>query len=96
MTTYIGVSDDQWRWTGKVPKFFNSSPGVERSFCQKCGSPISFRSQRMSGMMHFFVATMAEPEKFKPTMHVAIEEKVPWLQLGDDLPSHVGPDYTKT
>ncbi|WP_244440052.1 hypothetical protein [Mesorhizobium metallidurans] len=54
MTTYIGVLDSQWRWLGQLPKVFNSSPGVERTFCDKCGSPLSFRSKNMSGVVHFF------------------------------------------
>ena len=49
----------------------------------------------MSGMMHFFVAATAEPEKFRPTMHVAFEEKLAWLEVADDLPVRLGPDYTK-
>ena len=95
ITTFIGVSDEQWRWTGKRPKIYNSSPGIERTFCPNCGSPISFRSQRMSGAMHFYVCSMEQPEALSPTLHVAIEEKLSWLKLADDLPSHVGPDYTK-
>lgn len=94
MTTYIGVLDEHWRWTGAQPKLYRSSPGVERTFCGTCGSPISFRSQRMSGIMHFYVASMEAPESFAPTLNVAIEEKLPWLKLADDLPPHVGPDYT--
>lgn len=95
MTTYIGVLDNQWRWTGKRLKVFHSSPGVERTFCGECGSPLSFRSQKMSGMMHFFAAAMEQPECFEPTLHTAIEEKLPWLQLADGLPTCHGPDYTK-
>ena len=45
--------------------------------------------------MHFYVASMDEPEKFEPTLHVAYEEKLSWLRLADDLPTCVGPDYTK-
>lgn len=95
MTTYVGVPDGQWRWTTREPRIFNSSPGVERRFCERCGSPISFRSQRMSGMMHFFVAALDQPETFRPTLHVAIEEKLPWIELADGLPTRAGPDYTK-
>lgn len=95
MTTYIGVLDNHWRWTGKLPKVFNSSPGVERTFCENCGTPLSFRSAKMSNVMHFYVVALEEPEKFEPAMHVAIEEKLPWLKLADNLPVFVGPDYTK-
>jgi hypothetical protein len=68
---------------------------VERSFCDTCGTPLSFRSEKMSGVMHLYAAAMAEPEHFAPTLHVAIEEKLPWLKLADGLPTFVGPDYTK-
>ena len=95
VTTYIGIPDEQWRWTGTPPQIFVSSPGVQRTFCGTCGTPVSFRSNRMSGIMHFFAAVMEDPERFKPTLHVAFEEKLPWLILEDELPAHVGPDYTK-
>ena len=93
MTTYIGVQDGDWKWTGATPKTYNSSPGVERTFCDNCGSPIFFRSQNMSGVMHFYVASLDEPEKFEPKLHVSIEEKLPWLNIGDDLPKKEGPEY---
>ena len=93
MTTYIGVPDAQWRWTGKAPKVYQSSPGVERTFCGNCGTPLSFRSERLSGVMHLYVAAMEEPERFEPELHVAYEEKLSWLNLGDDLPKRNGPDY---
>jgi len=96
MTTYIGVQDGHWKWTGKAPKVFRSSPGVERSFCDTCGTPMSFRSEKMSGLMHFYVAALEEPEMFAPTLHVAHEERLPWLKLADNLPVFTGPDYTKT
>ena len=49
----------------------------------------------MSGIMHLYVSAMEEPEKFAPMLHVAFEEKLPWLKLADGLPTCVGPDYTK-
>ncbi|MDD9977992.1 MAG: GFA family protein [Boseongicola sp.] len=95
MTTYIGVPDGQWSWTREHTTVFNSSPGVERTFCSACGSPMSFRSKTMSDVMHFYVAAMDEPDVFAPTLHVAYEEKLPWLDLDDGLPTSFGPDYTK-
>ncbi len=93
MTSYIGVADNQWRWTGEMPKTYHSSPGVERTFCGNCGTPISFRSEKMSEVMHLYVAAMEEPEKFIPKLHVAYEEKLPWLNIGDTLPKRNGPEY---
>ena len=95
MTTYIGVPDHLWRWTGARATVFRSSPGVERTFCNRCGTPLSFRSEKMSGTMHFYVNAMADPEAFRPGLHVAYEEKLDWLKLADDLPTCIGPDYTR-
>ncbi len=85
--------DKQWRWTGGDPKVYYSSPGVERTFCGDCGTPLSFRSNRMSGVMHFYLAAMEEAESFEPELHVAIEEKLSWLDIGDNLPKSNGPEY---
>lgn len=93
MTTYIGVTDGQWQWTGEEPKLFRSSPGVERTFCGTCGSPMSFRSQAMSGTMHFYVAAMADPEAFAPALYVAHEEKLCWFNSDDGLLKRTGPEY---
>ncbi len=92
MTTYIGAPDAQWRWTGEAPKIYHSSPGVERTFCGNCGTPLSFRSQRLTGLMHFYVAALEEPERFEPQLHVAYEEKLSWLNIADDLPKKEGPE----
>lgn len=91
MTTYLGTAQGQWKWTGKRPKTYCSSPGVERTFCDHCGSPISFRSEKMSGHMFFYVAAMEEPDKFIPDRHVAFEEKLDWLEICDTLPKQTGP-----
>ena len=56
---------------------------------------MTFRSQAMSGVMHFYVAALDDPEALTPSLHVAHEEKLSWLTLGDGLPTCVGPDYTK-
>jgi hypothetical protein len=95
MTTYVGVPDTQWRWMSGTAKTHSSSPGVERTFCADCGTPLSFRSAKMSDVMHFYVAALDAPQDFAPTLHVAFEEKLPWLNVNDDLPTCTGPDYTK-
>jgi hypothetical protein len=45
----------------------------------------------MTGLMHFYLAAMEDPERFEPQLHVAYEEKLSWLDIGDDLPKREGP-----
>ncbi len=91
VTAFVGADHGKWRWTGARPKFRTSSPGVERSFCGDCGSPISYRSEHLSGFMNFHVAAMEQPERFVPTRHVAVEERLPWFPIADDLAQGTGP-----
>ena len=43
--------------------------------------------------MHFYVASMEDPEMFEPELHVAYEEKLSWFNVGDELPRRHGPEY---
>ena len=94
MTAYLGMPRGKWRWTGKAAKIYRSSPGVERTFCGDCGTPLSFCSQKLSGLMFFYVAAMQDPELFQPDRHAAWEEKLSWLAIADDLPKCNGPKLT--
>lgn len=88
MTATIGVDDGQWCWTGAEPALFKSSPGVERRFCARCGTPMSFRAVHMTNRIHFYLGTLEDPEAFRPESHSFLGEKLSWLHLTDDLPAN--------
>jgi hypothetical protein len=90
MTTYVGVYDHSWRWSGKEPSVFESSPGVKRYFCGKCGSPVGYISENFTNKMHFYLAQLDDPTAFRPEGHSFLNEKLSWLHSGDDLPDLSG------
>ena len=85
-TSFIGVRDGKWRWTGRVPQQYESSPGVHRSFCSRCGTQMAYQAARYPGEIHFYAATLTDPDHFKPTAHVHTDEQLSWVHLADDLP----------
>ncbi len=85
-TSFIGIPDGQWRWTGAPPQEYCSSPGVIRSFCPQCGSQLAYRAENFAGEIHFYAALLDEPANFVPTLHVHSDEMLPWLHLSDTLP----------
>ena len=85
-TSFIGVPDGQWRWTGQSLRDYASSPGVTRSFCPTCGAQMAYRASKFPGEIHFYAALLDEPAHFVPTMHVHSDEMLPWIHLADDLP----------
>jgi hypothetical protein len=85
-TTFIGIRDGQWRWTGEAPRDFASSPGVLRSFCPRCGSQMAYRADSFPGEIHFYAATLDDKNALIPTVHVHADEMLTWIHLSDDLP----------
>lgn len=88
MTTYVGFASADVQWSGDSLRKFQSSPGVERSFCARCGSPMSFAGVRWPGEIHLFAASFSEPADLKPSVHVHAGEQLPWLHLDDGLPRY--------
>lgn len=86
-TSFFGIADGHWRWTGAEPARHASSPGVTRNFCPTCGTQMAYRSAAFPGEMHFYAATLDAPETYAPTLHVHIDERLPWIALCDGLPT---------
>ena len=87
-TSFLGVPDGHWRWTGQTPASYASSPGVTRSFCATCGSQMAYRADKFPGEIHFYAATLTDQSQYAPTVHVHSDEMVPWISLADALPRH--------
>ena len=90
VTAYLGVRDSAWRWVGPAPSRFDSSPGVRRFFCPRCGTPMAYQTDDDPGETHFFTATLDDPEDHAPTYHAYWNEKLSWLKLSDRLPRNAG------
>ena len=84
--TYAGFRNDRFRITRGKPKRFASSPGVARSFCGRCGSPLAFEGRRWPDEIHILVASFDNPESTRPRAHVHFGEHLKWLDLDDRLP----------
>lgn len=83
---FAGFAEEAVSFTQGVPAVFESSPDVWRSFCGRCGSPISYRAARYPGEVHFYIGVMDRPEQYVPQTHVYYGEHIPWFDTKDDLP----------
>jgi hypothetical protein len=70
-----------------TPREFESRPGAMRSFCNKCGSPLTFRDAQYPDEVDITVATLDTPEVVVPQDHVWSDRKIPWLRIDDGLPA---------
>lgn len=86
LATYAGYPRDQVVFTKQQPATYQSSPGVIRSFCAACGTPMSYESKRWPREVHLFLCSFDDPVSITPRGHVYVSEQLPWLKLADDLP----------
>lgn len=89
-TTFVGVPNGTWAWTGQTPATYESSPGQTRYFCKTCGAPVAYTSSRWPDEIHFYAALLDDPQTFKPTENFHWEERLHWATSLDGLPKHTG------
>lgn len=83
--TFVGFAPDRVAFTAATPATYASSPGVRRSFCGECGTPIAYEAERYPGEIHLYVCTLDDPAALTPAGHVHVGEQLPWLHLNDGL-----------
>ena len=86
VTTFVGYNKTSFRYTTGKPEGYNSSPGITRSFCARCGTPISYEGDWCPDEVHLYISTFDDPENFPPQVHVYTSEEIPWLKIDDGLP----------
>lgn len=69
---------------------YQSSPEVTRTFCRRCGSTLQFIRATRPNTFALALGTLDDDPGVRPSMHIYIETKVPWLDINDGLPQHEG------
>lgn len=67
---------------------FESSPGKERVFCGKCGSPIYSKKDTIPGVFRIRAGLINEPLSAKPVAHFYTGSKANWWPINDGLPQY--------
>jgi hypothetical protein len=81
ITTYAGFAVERFAVVAGAPERFPSSPGVTRTFCRRCGSPLTYEGTRWPGEVHVLIGTMDRPQDFVPEGDAFPEERLPWVPL---------------
>ena len=70
---------------------FESSPGKERVFCGRCGSPIFSRKDTIPGVLRIRAGLLDGDLPARPAAHHYTGSKANWWAINDDLPQSDGP-----
>lgn len=87
VATFVCVHKAHFRLTAGELGRVESSPGVYRSFCSACGTPMTYERDDLPGEIHLYLGTLEHPEDMPPTLEVFCKERLPWLKLSVDGPS---------
>jgi len=79
---------DAFEYTAGKPTTFDSSPGVKRTFCGKCGTPLTYQKGLRASTIDVTTITLDNPEHFAPTKEIWISHRVPWEALNSALAQH--------
>lgn len=75
--------DDGFAFVKGQPRLYNSSTGVERTFCGTCGSTLTYR--KSPDTIDVTLATLDDPEALPPTSETWCEHRRSWNSLNPAL-----------
>jgi hypothetical protein len=61
------------------------APGVTRSFCGSCGSPLTSRFDYLPGQVYIPVGILDQADDLPPRVHAHDSERLRWLHIDDDI-----------
>lgn len=79
---------DRFRLTSGEMAVCHSSPGVTRGFCRDCGTSLTYEHVKRGGDVDIRTTSFDDPSLFPPRVHIWVEDKAPWLIIGDELPQY--------
>jgi hypothetical protein len=82
------VRKQYWTWVAgeDLVREFESSPGIFRAFCGRCGAPIYARRPDAPDVLRVRLGILdGDPER-RSLAHFWVGSKAPWYEITDDLP----------
>ncbi len=84
---WIQVNSEHFSFTAGRPVEFSSSPSVTRTFCGRCGTPLTYWKTSYGAKIDVTTCSLDDPDAFPPVGHVWTSHKLRWVKLADGLPS---------
>jgi hypothetical protein len=68
-----------------TPREFRSSPPVLRTFCARCGSPLTYANEASRATLDVTTVSLDDPSLFPPTREVWLEHRIEWQPSNEGL-----------
>lgn len=81
-----GTALEHFVWTRGTPTFFASSNLAKRGFCEKCGTPLSFKYDDGNARLYVTIGSLDHPEGVPIIKQFGIESRLPWVKFCEEVP----------
>lgn len=86
---WAGFRRDSFALLEGEPTSYESSSGVIRTFCGRCGASLTLVDERFPEEIYLSTASFDDAEAPIPEFHIWRSEHLSWLETTDDLPRYV-------
>jgi hypothetical protein len=85
---WLTVRPDGLNYETTAPREFESSPGVHRAFCGRCGTALTYRNARRPAEIDVTICSLEHPEAAAPADHIWMQDAPAWDRPTDGLPQY--------
>lgn len=71
--------------SGRDVGVVQANPGVTRTFCARCGSPLTGRYEYLPGQEYVAIGLLDQADALAPQSHAHAEQQLAWLKIEDEL-----------
>jgi hypothetical protein len=93
--TWFSVPRTAFRFAAGHATSFASSEVGTRSFCPRCGTPLTFEHAEFRDEIDVTTCSLDQPEQLPPTDHTHVSTQLTWVELNDELPRYPGARPTR-
>jgi hypothetical protein len=84
---WFSVPASELIFTSGEPARFQSSDHGTRSFCPRCGTPLTFQTTHAADEIDVTICSLDDPEAVVPKDHSYMRSRLSWVKLADNLPA---------
>jgi hypothetical protein len=86
--SWVTVPLAGYRLLGGTPTTLRSSETATRTFCPRCGTPLTFAALDAPDQLDITIGSLDHPEAVPPKDNTWVSSKIAWLHLADGLPEY--------
>ena len=85
---WVTVNSGDLTFTRAAPREFSSSPAVVRTFCDRCGTPLTYRNSERPTEIDITLCSLDDPDLAPPADHIWTQDGPGWDDGLDRLPRY--------